>query len=56
MLTYCHVGIGLDVANIAINLARRFNFNFTLTGFLPKKNQQFLPPMPFQHSTTVNIV
>ena len=30
MLTYCHVSVGLDVANIAINLVRRFDFNVTL--------------------------
>ena len=35
MLTYCHVSVGLDVANIAINLVRRFDFNLTLMGFLP---------------------
>ena len=34
MLTYCHVSVGLDVANIAINLVRRFDFNVTLMGFL----------------------
>ena len=35
MLNYCHVGVGLDVASIAINLVQRFDFNFTLTGFVP---------------------
>ena len=36
MLTFCHVGVGLDVANIAINLVRRFDFDFTMTDFLLK--------------------
>ena len=35
MLTNCHVSLGLDVANIAINLVRRFDFNVTLMGFRP---------------------
>ena len=35
MLTYCHVGEGLDVANIAINLVQGFDFNPTQTPFLP---------------------
>ena len=34
MLIYCHVSVGLDVANIAINLVRKFDFNVTLMGFL----------------------
>ena len=41
MLTYCHMSVGLDVANISINLVRRFDFNVALMGFLP-----YLWPLP----------
>ena len=35
MLTYCHVGVGQDVAKKAINLVRRFDSTPTQVGFLP---------------------